>query len=66
MHTGPLALAMFTWILGSESARRKYGKIANTNTSSSKNCGFVNGGDCDLSGDAGSFCQRPAFPAQCD
>ena len=61
MRTGPLALAMFTWILGSESARRKHRKIANT--SSSKNRGFVNGSDCDLSGDAGSFCQRPAFPA---
>ena len=61
MRTGPLALAMFTWILRSEFARRKYRKIANT--SSSENRGFVNGSDCDLSGDAGSFCQCPAFPA---
>jgi hypothetical protein len=61
MGTAPLALAMFTWILRSEFARRKYRKIANT--SSSKNRGSVNGSDCDLSGDAGSFCQCPAFPA---
>jgi hypothetical protein len=61
MRTGPLALAMFTWILGSESARRKYRKIANT--SRFQNCGFFNGGDCDLSGDAGGFCECPAFPA---
>lgn len=61
MRSGPLALAMFTWILRSESARRKYRKIANAQ--SSKNRDFVNGSDCDLSGNAGSFCQCPAFPA---
>jgi len=61
MRTGPLALAMFTWILPSEFAGRKYRKIANT--SSSKNRGFFNGSDCDLPGDAGSFFQCPAFPA---
>jgi hypothetical protein len=61
MGTATLALAMFTWILRSEFARRKYRKIANI--SSSKNRGSVNGSDCDLSGDAGSFCQCPAFPA---
>jgi len=57
----PLALAMFTSILGSESARGKYRKIGNTQTS--ENRGSVNGSDCDLSGGAGSFRQCPAFPA---
>jgi hypothetical protein len=61
MRIGSLALAMFTWILRSEFARRKYRKIANT--TSSKNRGSVNGSDCGLSGDAGGFCQCPAFPA---
>jgi hypothetical protein len=61
MRTGPLALAMFTWILGGESGRRKYQKIADA--PSSKDRGSVNGSECDLYGDAGSFCQRPAFSA---
>ena len=61
MRTGPLALAMSTWILGSESGRRKYRKIADA--PSSKNRGFANGSECDLYGDAGSFCQCPAFSA---
>jgi len=60
MRTALLALAMFTSILRSEFARGKYRKIANT--PSSKNRGSVDGADCDLSGDAGSFCQCPAFP----
>jgi len=61
MRTGPLALAMFTWILGGEFGGRKYRKIANA--PSSKNRGSVNGSECDLYGDAGSFCQCPAFSA---
>jgi len=61
MRAGLLALAMFTWILRSESAGRKYLKIADAPTS--KNRGSVNGSDCDLSGHAGSFRQCPAFPA---
>jgi hypothetical protein len=61
MRIDQLALAMFTWILGSESARRKYRKIANA--PSSKNRGSVNGSNCDLSGDFGGFCQCPVFPA---
>ncbi len=54
MRTGPLALAMFAWILGSESGRGK---------SPFKNRSSVNGTDRDLSGDAGRFCQCPAFSA---
>jgi len=54
MRTGPLALAMFAWILGSESGRGK---------SRFKNRSSVNGTDRELSGDAGCFCQCPAFSA---
>ena len=61
MCTGLLALAMFTWILDSESAGERYRKTANA--PSAKNRGSVNGSDCDLSGDAGGFCQRSAFRA---
>jgi hypothetical protein len=61
MRSGPLALAMFTWIMGSESAGRKDRKISNA--PSFKNRGSVNGNDCDLYGDAGGFCQCPAFSA---
>jgi hypothetical protein len=60
-HTGSLAIAMFTWILGGESARGKDRKISAV--PSFKNRGSVNGGDCDFSGDAGSFCQCPALSA---
>jgi hypothetical protein len=61
MCIGPFALAMFTWILGSESAERKDGKISTI--PSFKNRGSVNGRDRDLSGDPGGFCQCPAFSA---
>jgi hypothetical protein len=53
MCIGPLAVAMFTSILGSESAGRKDRKISTA--PSFKNRGLVNGSDFDLSGDAGGF-----------
>jgi hypothetical protein len=61
MRTGPLALAMFTWILGSESARRKDRETSPV--PSFKNRGSADGSDRDLSGDAGRFCQCPGFSA---
>jgi hypothetical protein len=61
MRTGLLALATFIWILGSESAGRKDRKISAA--PSFKNRGSANGNDRDLPGDAGRFCQCPAFSA---
>ena len=61
MRIAPLALAMLTWILSGEFARREDRKISNAPTS--KNRCSVNGRDRDLSGGPGGFRQRPAFPA---
>ena len=63
MRTGLLAVAVFTWILDSESAGRKDRKISTA--TGFKNRGFVDGNDRDLSRDPGGFCQCSAFPAWC-
>ena len=61
MHAGPLARAMFTSIVASESARRNERKISPA--PSFKNRGSANGRDRALSGNACDFCQCPAFSA---
>jgi hypothetical protein len=61
MRAGTLALTMFTWIVGSESARRKNRKISTA--PSFKNRSSDNGRDGDLSRHPGGFCQYPAFSA---
>jgi hypothetical protein len=61
MRTGPLAPAMFAWILGSESGRGKSQQISIASTFKIRSS--VNRTDRDLSGDAGRFCQCPAFSA---
>lgn len=61
MRVGALALATFTRILAGESVRRKNEQIS-TGFRLENRCA-IDGSDCDLSGDAGSFRQRPAFAA---
>jgi len=59
MDIGALALAGFTWILGRESSGRKDRKISTA--TNFKNRSSVDGGDRDLSGGSGGFCQCSAF-----
>lgn len=61
MDSGALALVMFTWILGSGFAREHDRGFSSAAGFKDRNS--VDGSNCDLPCDLGSFRQRPAFPA---